>query len=180
MFSLLTKKRITEDKTANVFVNSILSLVDEAFPQVANLINEDPEFVISPNIPSNRSDQFLLIVIAGNIKFIPDYFSDYRDIRLIELLYSKFSQAIGVEKDTLKQAVAKQQSLFSKLNHPSKNTHYAMSKAVFHAYDLYDNQKEYFKKMKSPNPIFLKKMDDIISNFIFDWASFLEKYRITQ
>lgn len=180
MLSIFTKKKLTEDKVANVFVNGILQLVDEGFLQVTDIINNDPEFLLPPSLKESDSDKFLLVVIAGNINYIPEYFSDYQDIRIVEKIYSKFSNVLGVDKDSFKKTIREYQTLFAKLNHPSKNTLYAMSKLAFHKYDLYDYQQEYFKKMKAPNPIFLKRMDEIMSNFLWDWNSFLEKYRVTE
>ena len=55
---------------------------------------------------------------------------------------------------------------------------YAMSKGIFDKYALYDYQDEYFKRMQVPNPLFLKRMDEIVENFIWDWSAFLKKYRL--
>jgi hypothetical protein len=53
-----------------------------------------------------------------------------------------------------------------------------MSKAVFFKYNLSAYQQDYFKMMQTPNPIFLKKMDEIMSNFLFNWESFTVKYKV--
>ena len=53
-----------------------------------------------------------------------------------------------------------------------------MSKGIFDKYALYDYQDEYFKRMQVPNPLFLKRMDEIVENFIWDWGAFLKKYRL--
>ena len=180
MISIFTKKKLTEDKVANIFVNGLLQLVDEGFSHVADIINKDPEFASSPSIQETDSNKFLIITIAGNINYIPEHFNDYQDIRIIEKIYSKFSAVLGVDKETFKSTIREYQSLFNKLNHPSKNTLYAMSKTVFHKYDLYPYQQEYFKKMKSPNPIFLKRLDEVMSNFLWDWNALLDKYRVTE
>jgi len=58
--------------------------------------------------------------------------------------------------------------------------HYAMSKGVFFKYGLNDYQTEYFKNMNTPNPIFLKRLDEIIGQFIFNWPDIQENYRITE
>ena len=63
MLKSLLKKRVTEDKMANIFVNSLIHSVDEAFPQVAALINEDPVFNVSPSLIETDSDKFLLVVM---------------------------------------------------------------------------------------------------------------------
>jgi hypothetical protein len=58
--------------------------------------------------------------------------------------------------------------------------HYAMSKAIFFRYELNQYQTEYFKNMNTPNPISLKRLDDIVGQFIFDWSEFQENYRLTE
>ena len=63
---------------------------------------------------------------------------------------------------------------------PSKNIHYAMSKAVFYKYELNQYQDAYFQKMKSPNPLFLKRLDDIVEHFIWDWEDLRSKYKIVE
>lgn len=178
MLTLFRKKKLSEDKTANIFVNSIFDMVDNGFPDVAALINEDPEFILPPNLAVEDSGRFLLIVIAGNLKFIPKYFDNYQDVRLIDRSTRKFAQALGVDAGSLKETIANYQSFFSRINHPSKNTHYAMSKAIFFKYELNQFQSDYFKNMKTPNPIFLKRLDEITGHFIYDWPTLVDKYRI--
>jgi len=154
-------------------------MVDEGFPLVAETINEDEEFEIRPNISEADSDQFLLIVLAGNLKFIPNYFGDYKDIRMIDKITKKTAHALGVEAEELQRAIIKMQKYLTRVNHPSKNTRYAMSKALFYRYNLNQYQQEYFRNMNAPNPIFLKKLDEVLSHFIWNWESFLDHYRVT-
>ncbi|MEM9023878.1 MAG: hypothetical protein AAGB22_09050 [Bacteroidota bacterium] len=180
MLSLLRKKKLSEDKLANIFVNSFLDLVDNGFPEVAALINSDPEFRTPPQVDPKNSDQFFLIILAGNLKFVPQCFDNYQDVRLIQAILRKTAHAIGTDADTLKEVVSSYQSYFSRINHPSKNTHYAMSKALFFKYELNEFQEDYFRKMNTPNPIFLKRLDEIIAHFLWDWADFQEKYRIVE
>lgn len=178
MLTLFRKKKLAEDKVANVFVNTLLDLVDEGFPEVAALINEDPEFTTRPNIDSEDSDRFLLIVLAGNMKYIPDFFTNYQDFRLMDLINRKMASTLDADPEALKQTISNYQSLFTRINHPSKNTHYAMSKAVFHKYELNQFQETYFRNMKTPNPIFLKRLDEIMAHFIWDWEGFQNKFRV--
>ena len=179
MFAIFKKKKLSEDKAANVFVNSLLDLVDAGFPDVAELINEDPEFAKKPSVDPTDSDKFLLIVLAGNLKFVPKYFDNYQDVRLIDRAIRKSAHAIGVDPEMLKQSISSYQSFFSRINHPSKNTHYAMSKAIFYKYNLNCYQAEYFRNMNAPNPIFLKRLDEIVAHFIYDWDGLTEKFRIS-
>ena len=68
----------------------------------------------------------------------------------------------------------------ARVNHPSKNPVYAMSKAMFFKYKLNGHQEEYFRELNTPNPIFLKNMDEWMKNFLWDWTTFTEKYRIVE
>jgi hypothetical protein len=74
--------------------------------------------------------------------------------------------------------VREYQGFMGRINTPSKNTLYAMSKAVFFKYDLIDCQDEYFRAMKTPNPIFCKNLDEVLRNFLWDWEAFNEKYKV--
>ena len=42
--TLFGKKKLTEDKTANIFVNTIISVVDNTFEEVRDSIIHDPVF----------------------------------------------------------------------------------------------------------------------------------------
>ena len=76
------------------------------------------------------------------------------------------------------QTVREYQKFMNRINHPSKNMIYAMSKAIFFKYDLNEFQDEYFSRMQVPNPLFLKRMDAVVGNFLWDWDAFFKKYRI--
>ena len=51
-------------------------------------------------------------------------------------------------------------------------------KIIFDKYMLYNFQDEYFKRMQAPNPLFLKRLDEIVENFVWDWDVFFKKYRL--
>ena len=94
------------------------------------------------------------------------------------MVFEKFATVFGLSINELKAIIKEYDSFMSRVNHPSKNTLYAMSKAIFHKYNLNDFQDEYFKKMQCPNPLFLKRMDEIVSNFIWDWEAFFKKFKV--
>lgn len=179
MFTIFKKKKLTEDQLANFFVNSILSLVEEGFQDVVEIINNDPEFSKTPSISKEDYDRFLLVVIAGNIKLMSEHFDSVKDVRITEKIYRKLGTALSVEPMTLKETIAKYQSWMSRINHPSKNTRYAMSKGVFFKYELNQFQSDYFRNMNTPNPIFLKRLDEVINQFLFNWNDIKENYRIS-
>ena len=178
MLTLFGKKKLTENAVANIFVNSLVDLVDKGFEDVSVLIQNESSFVTPPKIDPNNSDPFLLILVAGNIAYIPKYFPSGQDRRIIELSIEKMAAIYGMEKMEYAALVKKYKSFMSRVNHPSKNTLYAMSKAVFFKYQLNDFQEDYFKNLKTPNPIFLKTMNGILEHFIWNWEGFVEKYKV--
>jgi hypothetical protein len=80
--------------------------------------------------------------------------------------------------NAFKNLIREYQSFITRVNHPSKNWIYGMSKAIFDKYTLYNFQDEYFKRMQAPNPLFLKRMDEVVENFVWDWDAFFKKYKL--
>ena len=78
--TLFGKKKLTEDKTANIFVNTIISVVDNTFDQVRDSIINDPVFEKAPQIEENDSDKFLMIVLTANLRMLSKYFSASEEI----------------------------------------------------------------------------------------------------
>ena len=178
MFAIFGKKKIKEDVVANIFVNSILDTIDEGFPEVVGIINDSPEFITSPNVSADDIDGFTFIVIAANLSFVCSNLSHSINDRMTNLILSKFSQAFGVDEEQFEKAIKNYQNYLNKVNHPSKNMLYAMSKGIFGKYKLNQFQDEYFKNMRSPNPMFLKRLDEAMENFVWNWEAFTQKHQI--
>jgi hypothetical protein len=179
MFKIFGKKKIKEDVVANIFVNSILETIDNGFPEIVGVINDAPEFITSPKISLENDNSFTLIVFAANMSYIPQHLKDSKDDRITNLIFSKLSNVFDVDQERLEAVIKDYQCYLNKVNHPSKNMLYAMSKSIFGKYQLNDYQDEYFKNMKSPNPMFLKRLDEAMDNFVWNWDSFNQKYLIS-
>jgi len=174
------KKKLKEDKLANIFVNSILQTVDECFSDIVGIIKESPEFTSTPAIDAGNDSKFILIVIAANLKEIPKHLEAHQDNRMINLVITKLSGVFDVNFDKLEGTLREYQSYLSRVNHPSNNNLYAMSKAVFFKYNLGQYQEDYFKNMNSPNPLFLKRLDEAMKLLLFNWAETKENHQIVQ
>ena len=173
------KKKVEEEKVAELFVNIAFNAVDTSFSEVAELLNNDVNLVGTANINPQNQDDFLLIVVAGNFKLLDDFFFEGQEDRIKELTIQKLASVYGVDTITMHSAIDNMLGYFGKINYPSKNTHYAMSRAVFFKYGLNDFQKDYFRNLNTPDPILLKNIDEIMEQFIIKWDTFTEKYRIT-
>ena len=173
------KKKVAEEKVAELFVNIAFNAVDTSFGDVAELLNNDVNLLSPAKIDPENQDDFLLIVIAGNFKLLDDYFYEGQEDRIKELTIEKLAAVYGVDTVTMRTAINTMLNYFAKINYPSKNTHYAMSRAVFFKYDLNTYQKDYFRNLNTPDPILLKNIDEIMEQFIIKWDTFTEKFRIT-
>ncbi len=178
MFKIFGKKKIREDIVANIFVNSILNTIDSGFPEIVGIINDSPEFTTSPKITESDIDCFTLIVLAANISYISQNLHDSKDDRITNLVFLKLSRVFDEEQEKLEHVIKNYQHYLRKVNHPSKNMHYAISKGIFGKYELNDYQDEYFRNMNSPNPKLLKRLDEAMGNFIWNWDTFKQKYQI--
>ena len=178
MFSTLIKRRLTDNQVANIFINAIFDSVDKGFEEVALLINEDTAFSSSPKININNNREFGLIVIVGNLSYLESNFEADQTERVEKIIFEKLSKLYAIDLSSFKKLIKEYQSFIARVNHPSKNWVYGMSKAIFYKYKLNEFQDEYFKRMQAPNPLFLKRMDEIMVNFIWNWDAFSKKFKL--
>ncbi len=178
MLGLSLKRKLTDNQVANIFINALLETIDNGFTEVANMINEDVVFVKSPEIASNANAEFGMIVIVGNLSFLESTFDAEQAGRVERLIFQKLSKIYGLSEGDFTKLIREYQSFITRVNHPSKNMIYGMSKAVFHKYNLNEFQDEYFRRMQAPNPLFLKRMDEVMTNFIWNWDAFFKKYKL--
>ena len=126
----------------------------------------------------NQSYEFGLVVIVGNLSFLESAFEPEQADRIESLVYEKLAKVYEMSTEEFKSLVKDTRNLISRLNHPSKNMIYGMSKAIFDKYKLYNYQDEYFRRMMAANPLFLKRMDEVVENFVWDWDAFFKRYRL--
>lgn len=178
MLGTLIKRRLSDNQVANIFVNALFEVIEKGFMEVASLINEDSAFVKSPEIRNDQDSEFAMIVIVGNLSFLESTFEAEQAHNVEKLIFEKLAKIYDMSVEAFTQVIREYQSFISRKNHPSKNMIYGMSKAIYHKYDLNEFQDEYFRRMQAPNPLFLKRMDEVVANFIWDWDAFFKKYKI--
>jgi hypothetical protein len=178
MFSSFTKRKLSDNQIANMFVNALFEATDNGFTAVAEMINEDAVFEVSPNLKAGDEGHFNLVVIAANLSVLESAFESDQAERIENLVFAKLGQIYSIDTLVAKSKIKEYQSLISRVNHPSKNVVYAMSKGVFHTYKLAQFQREaYFKSIGNPNPLFLKRLDEVMEMFLWDWDAFFKKYK---
>ncbi len=178
MLSTIFKKKVSDEQLANVFVNGVLDVIDKGFEEVKFIMEEDPAFLEKPKLGNATDGHFAMIVIVGNINALGNSFSSKKLLSLEPLIFEKLATAFEMTKNELETHVKDYSSFMRRVNHPSKVTLYSMSKAMFYKYKLNDFQDDYFRSMDSPNPLFLKRMDEIMKNFLWNWEAFFKRYKI--
>ncbi len=177
--TIFGKKRISEDKLANVFVNAVLRLTEQGYPTIVEELQEATEFTTRPVFGPGDDELFAQILFAGNLMEAPKHLSAGQDQRLAQHAYSKFAPLMDTSAAELEAETIELQHFMARINHPSKHTVYAMSKAIFHKYDLFRHQDTYFREMKAPNPIVLGRVNKLMKYCLWDWAELLEDWKVT-
>lgn len=172
------KKKITEEKLANIFVNAVLELAEKGYPAVAEELNEAPEFSVSPALDPADERPFAMVVLAGNLIEMERVLGPGLDKRMRALAISKFAEALDLDGVAVEQEVRTLCGQMERMNFPSKNTVYAMGKVLFHQYDLFCFQDTYFREMRAPNPIILKRLNSLMGYFTWNWAEIQDNYRV--
>jgi len=178
MFKTIFKKKITESALANTLINSIGDSVSKGFAEVAEIINSSKAFDVSPNIQKEDDEQFFRIVVAANIFFMRESLPNAQAVNVERLVFEKLARVYDVEILKMRNVIEEYISLMNRLNAPAKNFITSLPKAIFVKYNLNEFQDQYFKRLNTPNPLFLKQMDDTVKNFIWDWEVFEDKYKI--
>jgi hypothetical protein len=178
MLGSLIKKKLSDNQVANIFINSIFDTVDNGFKEVALMINEDPAFVRSPELNEKENGEFGLVIIVGNLSYLESTFDADQASRIELLIFEKLAKIYDMSILDFTKMIRDYQTFITRVNHPSKNMIYGMSKAVFHKYHLNEFQDDYFRRMQAPNPLFLKRMDEVMANFVWNWDAFFKKYRL--
>lgn len=177
--TIFGKKRISEDQLANVFVNAVIRMAEAGYPLVVAELQESVEFQVKPVFGPGDDELFALILFAANLMEAPKHLPPGQDQRLAQHAFSKFAPLLDVSASELEQETVALQHFMARINHPSKNTVYAMSKALFHKFDLFRNQDAYFRDLKAPNPIVLGRLNKLMQFCLWDWAELLDDMRIT-
>jgi hypothetical protein len=177
--TLFVKKRITHKILAKQFVHRTLIALDETFEDFLDAIYNDSELKSYPDLNYKDPKVLMFIIIAGNIRFFERILSSHEENTICNSIILEMSEVFEMDFNMMKEELESYSSFISRVNHPSKNILYGMSKAVFFKFKLGKYQDEYFAQLNTPNPVFLKKIDVLIENFIWDWKTIFEKSKIS-
>ncbi len=178
MLSTIFKKRLSDNQLSNFFINGLLELVENSFSDVVGMVNDDVAFHQNPNLDASNNGPFSLIVLAANLSSLESTFETEQAERIERLIFEKIAVMMNCTAQEASEELRSLQKFMGRINHPSKNLIYAMSKAFFYKYDLNQFQDEYFRRLSTPNPLFLKRLDGIMPEYLWDWDIFFKKFKI--
>ena len=178
LLNWLSKRKLTDEQVANIFVNTTFETVELGWPEIASLLNMIPEFETVPELDTSDYGRFLMIVVAANLSHVPKHFDNGVDRAIIKRCCAKFGLALGIPKDKFENKVKEFRTFMKKVNHPSHNTTTGMTRAVLYKYNLIEKQEDYFKDMNVPNPIIQKCLRDVMVSFIWDWDEISDNYKV--
>ena len=179
LLNWLSKRKLTDEKGANIFVNTSLEIVEEGWPKIVELLNASPEFEKSPELDPKDYGRFLMNVVSANLSLVPKHFDPGVDRAIIKRCCAKFGRVLGVPKEDFAKKVKEFKAFMKKVNHPSTNSVTAMTRAVFYKYHLIESQDEYFRDMNVPNPIIMTGLRDVVTNFYWDWDEVIcDNYKV--
>ena len=107
MLGFAVRKRIDQDKLANIFVNSLIEVVENGFRDIEEMIQDDTAFVVEPIISESARNQFLLIVAVGNLEFLRESFDSYEVDEIEDSIIEKFASIYDMEKNDFARLLGK-------------------------------------------------------------------------
>jgi hypothetical protein len=178
MLKSILKRKLNDDQLANVFINVLVEATELSFEDISAGLNDDNAFVISPDLKSVDLEHFQFVVLAANVTLIQSTFDSIRATQLERVASRKLAGIFDTTVEEMSAKIKNYQSFIKRVNHPSKNLIYGMSKAIFAKYELHNFQDEYFKSLAAPNPLLIKRLNEITELFLWDWDAFFSKNRI--
>ena len=134
LLSWLSKKKLTDEQVATIFVNTSFETVEQGWPQIASFLNASPEFETCPELDPEDYGRFLMIVVSANLGLIPKHFDPGVDRAIIQRCCSKFAFSLGLPPESFAKKVKEFRGFMKEINRPSKNTLTAMTRAVCYKY----------------------------------------------
>ncbi len=178
MLKTILKRKLNDDQLANTFLNVLIEATELSFDDIAEGVNEDQAFVNCPSVKPEDIEHFQFVVIAANITLVQSTFDAVHANQLERMVVRKLAGIFDTSVEEMSAKLKGYQSFINRVNHPSKNLIYGMSKAIFAKYELHNFQDEYFKSLAAPNPLFVKRLNEVSELFLWDWDAFFSKHKI--
>jgi hypothetical protein len=180
MITLFGKKKISIDHLVNYTIHFVFDIVDNHFEDIKELLKISPEFTQQPPVETMQADMLYLILFAAHMELMEQNLPAPYHQTGPKNLCEKLGEIYNVPAEQMEKMLKDELGFIKQINLPSKNLLYGLTKAFFNRYQLYKFQEEYFKNLQVPNPILLKRLDEIFALFLINYEELLNNYRIKQ
>jgi len=179
LLSWMTRRKLTEEQVAALFVETTFETVEQGWPEIAAFLNENPTFIESPQLHPEDYGRFLMIIVSANLQMIPQHFESGVDRQIIQHICSRFARSLDISPELFTTKVKQYRAFMKQINRPSNNLVTAMTRAIFYKYHLNQFQEPYFRDMNAPEPNIQRELKGLMAHFLWDWDAFNESYRVT-
>ena len=178
LFGFSKKEKISVDKLAKLYANTLFEVVDNGFPEIIGFVNDNRKFEESPNLQTEDVKWFLMIIFAANNHRLSDFFGD----EVVDALHNACMQEVirflEEDEELVREMVVDYESFFAEQFAESAKLEKAMARSIFIKYNLNDYQGKLLKNQNEPNPVFLQELANLLSHFVWNWGDFLSKYKV--
>ncbi len=179
LFGFSKKEKISVDKLAKLYANTLFEVVDNGFLEIIGFVNDNRKFEESPNLQTKDVKWFLMIIFAANNHRLSDFFDD----DVVDSLHNACAQEIihflaEDEEEVVRDMIVDYESFFAEQYEESSKLEKAMARSIFIKYNLNDYQGKLLKNQNEPNPVFLQELANLLSHFVWNWDDFLSKYKV--
>mgnify|MGYP001375362560 FL=1 len=179
LFGFSKKEKISVDKLAKLYANTLFEVVDNGFPEIIGFVNDNRKFEESPNLKTEDVKWFLMIIFAANNHRLSEFFND----DVVDVLHNSCTQEVICflaedEEEVVRDMIVDYESFFAEQFAESSKLEKAMARSIFIKYNLNDYQGKLLKNQNEPNPVFLQELANLLSHFVWNWGDFLSKYKV--
>jgi len=178
IFGFNKKEKVTVEELAVVYTKTLFEVIELGFSEIIEFVNDNRKFEESPNLKLEDTNWFLLIVFAANNHSLSERFDEDVVQRLHHASLNELIGYFDMEEDIVRDMFIDYEEFFKEQYTEDITTEKAMAKSIFVKYNLNEFQGDLLKNKNEANPVFLQELTDLMSNFIWNWTDYLNKYKV--
>lgn len=178
LFGFSKKEKVSVDKLAKLYANTLFEVVDQGFSEIIGFVNDNRKFEESPDLQKEDVKWFLMVIFAANNHRLAEFFSDTVVDKMHEACTQEVIKILGEEEEIIRDMIVDYEAFFAEQLSESSRLEKAMARSIFIKYNLNDYQGKLLKNQNEPNPVFLQELTNLLSHFVWNWDDYLAKYKV--
>ena len=178
IFGFNKKEKVSIKDLAIVYTKTLFEVIELGFPEIIEFVNDNRKFEESPNLKLEDANWFLMIVFAANNHSLSEHLDEDVVHRLHHASLNELIGYFDLEEDIVRDMFLDYEEFFKEQYTEDISIEKAMAKSIFIKYNLNEFQGDLLKNKNEANPVFLQELTDLMSNFIWNWTDYLNKYKV--